>query len=295
MLNWDDLKYFTAVAEAGSTLGAAERLGVSQTTVARRIAALEQMLGLELFEKRRSGYRLTPTGETLFGRGRAVAEATDRFADAAASALRDVAGEVRITTFELYAAHLLGPVLRKLRRDHPNLRIAIDSSQQVRDLESGAADIALRTAESPVGRGLVGRRLCDDPWTLYASRAYVEEYGMPKGRKALAAHSFVGGGGEKLWPGYRRWLEANGLEDAVVLQHQSEAGLYAAVRDGFGLAVLPSLVADRDPELVRVLPPREDDRTGLWLLTHERLRNVPRIRLVLDFIARELKALARED
>ncbi|MCA1748320.1 MAG: LysR family transcriptional regulator [Parasphingopyxis sp.] len=294
MLNWDDLKYFAAVAEAQSTLGAAERLGVSQTTVARRIAALEAALGLELFERRSSGYRLTPTGEALLGKARAVEDTIGLFAAAASSEARGVVGDVRITTFELYATRLLAPVIRRLRQEHPGLRIDIDTSQDVRDLESGAADIALRNSRSPSGRGLVGRRIADDPWTVYAGRSYVEENGFPEDRKALARHSFIGGGGVKLWPAYSKWLAANALEDAVVLRHDSEAGLYAAVRSGLGLAVLPSFVADRDPELVRILPPRADDRIGLWLLTHERLRNVPRIRLVLDFIARELKALVRE-
>lgn len=295
MLNWDDLKYFTAVAESRSTLGAAQALGVSQTTVARRIAALEESLGLELFEKRPSGYRLTPTGEGLLDKARAVEDSVGLFAAAASSDLRDVAGEVRITTFELYATQLLAPVIRKLRQAQPNLRIEIDTSQEVRDLESGAADIALRNSRNPSGRGLVGRRIADDPWTVYAGRAYAEENGLPANIHALAQHSFIGGGGVRLWPAYRKWLAANALEGAVVLRHDSEAGLYAAVRSGLGLAVLPSFVADRDPELVRVLPPRADDEIGLWLLTHERLRNVPRIRLVLDFIARELKALARGD
>lgn len=295
MPDWDDVKYFAAVAEAGSTLGAAQALGVSQTTVARRIAALEAALDLELFERRRSGYRLTPTGEGLLGKAQAVAAAADGFADAAAAAHRDVAGEVRITTFELYASRLLAPILGKLRRSHPRLTIEIDTSQDVRDLESGAADIALRNSANPVGRGLVGRRIADDQWAVYASRAYVAEYGRPESIAEMAGHSFIGGGGVRLWPAYRKWLAANGLEQAVVMRHDSESGLYAAVRSGLGLAVLPSFVARRDPELVRIMPPREGDEAGLWLLTHERLRNVPRIRLTLDFIAGELKAMVREE
>lgn len=294
MLNWDDLKYFTAVAEAGSTLGAAQALGVSQTTVARRITALEEALGLELFERLSTGYRLTPTAEVLREHAEDVGDAARIFADAASSQHRDVSGDVRITTFELYGTHLLAPILRKLRLAHPAIRIEIETSPDIRDLGSGTADIALRNSERPTGRGVVGRRIADDPWTLFASRSYVEEFGRPGTIDALSRHSFVGGGGKRLWPGYRKWLVENGLEGAVSLQHDSEAGLYSAVRSGLGLAVLPSFVAGRDPDLVRIMPPRESDRSGLWLLTHERLRNVPRIRLVLDFIARELRALALE-
>src|SRR5262252_8987532 len=111
MLDWNDLKYFLAVAREGSTLAAARKLRTSQTTVARRIAALEQALALTLFEKRQAGYTLTPAGEGLLDRARKVESAANGLAEASAALTRDTSGSVRITTQEIFAITLLAPIL----------------------------------------------------------------------------------------------------------------------------------------------------------------------------------------
>ena len=114
MLDWNDLRYFIAVARHGSTLAAARTLGTSQTTVARRIAALEQALGIPLFEKRQAGYALTPAGEELLGKARKVEDSAEAFAEAASARIRDLTGNVRITSEEIYALSLISPLLRDL-------------------------------------------------------------------------------------------------------------------------------------------------------------------------------------
>src|SRR3546814_340976 len=160
------------------------------------------------------------------------------------------------------------------------------------DLASGAADIAIRSSTQPTGAGLVGRRIADNPWTLYCSRDYADRHGVPHSREQLAAHPFIGGGGS-VWEPYQAWLRQYRLEESVVMQYDSGSGLLAGVRSGMGLAILPPVLADREADLVRGIPPKSEDTTGLWLLTHERLRHVPRVRLVLDFRAAELAKLAR--
>ena len=291
-MDWNDLRYFLAVAETGSTLGAGKRLRVSQTTAARRIAALEEALDLVLFDRNRTGYTLTPIGEALLARARAVEIAAADFVEAADSQSRDVSGTVKLTTLDLYAETILPPILTRLYKEYPAIRIEIDASQEARDLASGAADIAIRNSKSPSGGGLIGRRIADDPWGLYCSRSYADAYGVPQSETALADHVFVGGGGGNFWPAYLEWLREHDLEGAVAMHHATATGILSAVRAGVGLAVMPSFFADRDPDLVRCLPARPEDENGLWLLTHERLRHVPRIRVVLDFLAKELKWLA---
>lgn len=291
MYDWNDLRAFIAVAESGSTQAAARSLRVSQTTVARRVAALEEALGLSLFERRQAGYALTPTGESLLPQASAVEGEATRFADAAAAELRNVSGTVRLTVMEIYAITILAPILRDLHDAHPAIHIELDTSDAVKDLSAGAADIALRATKEMKGGALVGRRLAPSPWTLYCSRDYAERHGTPRTRAELALHPFIGGGGS-VWPPYRNWLQRYGLEESVVMHHDSAAGLLVGVRSGMGLAVLPVLVADQEADLVRLLEPMADDSTSLWLMTHERLRNVPRIRAVLDFLAPRLKALA---
>ena len=294
MLDWNDLRYFLAVARDGSTLAAAKALRVSQTTVARRIAALEQALGFPVFEKRQAGYSLTPAGESLLEEAKRVEDSASAFTDAAAAHSRDVSGVVRITTEEIYSHGVLAPLLRELHERYPEILIELDNSQQVLDLGSGAADIALRSSSKEQPAGVVGRRLCVDDWTLYCSREYAARNGAPSSVEELKHHSIVGGGGGNLWIHYRAWLQSLGLEDQVAMHHASSSGLLSAVRSGFGIAVLPCIVADADPDLVRCIPPREDHGRILWLLTHERVRHTPRVRAVIDFLYERLSRHVRE-
>ncbi|HEY0629684.1 MAG TPA: LysR family transcriptional regulator [Sphingomicrobium sp.] len=288
MLDWNDLRYFLAVADHGSTLAAGRALRVSQTTVARRIAALEEALGLTLFEKRQAGYVLTPAGEGLVERAQSVEDAAHSFGEAAAALGRDSSGVVRITTQEIFANTLLAPMLRELHELHPQIIIEIDTQQELLDLGEGAADIALRSTASEQSAGVVGRSLCIDDWTLYCSREYAERHGVPRTRENLLRHAIIGGGGGKLWLHYEKWLRSLGLEGQVAMHHATSTGLLMAVRSGFGIAVLPCIVADGEPDLIRCIPPRDDHHRQMWLLTHERVRHTPRVRLVIDFLYERL-------
>lgn len=291
MLDWNDLRFLLATAETGSTLSAGRRLGVSQTTAARRLIALEEGLGLPLFERRPSGYRLTEQGAALLPLARAVAREALAFEEAASASRRDASGTVRLTVAEIYAITLLPPMLRDLNTLHPAIRIELDTSGALRDLGAGDADIAVRTVARPQGSGLVARRVQDDPWGVYCSRAYAAAHGRPRTRRDLAGHLMVGGGEGPVWSIYRRWLEDNGLTGQVAIQQDSSAGLLAAVRAGIGIAALPCVVADQEPDLLRCLPPDRSQGRALWLVTHERVRHAPRVRAVLDFLGDRLSRL----
>ena len=295
MLDWNDLRYFLAVAQHGSTLAAGRALRVSQTTVARRIAALEEAIGFPLFEKRQAGYSLTPAGEGLLDRARQVDIAATSFVEAAAAEKRDTSGTVRITTQEIFAVSLLAPMLRELHERHPEILIELDDSQDLRDLGEGEADIALRSAVGDRGAGVVGRRLCTDDWTLYCSRDYAAKHGVPRNRSQLKKHAFIGGGGPKLWRAYSAWLHDLGLDDRIIMHHASAMGMMSAIRSGLGIAVLPCIVADAESDLIQCVPPKDDHGRSMWLVTHERVRHTPRVRVVIDFlyekIARHIRQL----
>ena len=292
--DWNDLRYFLAVSRHGSTLAAARTLRVSQTTVARRIAALEEAVRLPLFDKRQAGYALTPAGDELVRVAAGVEEAAVRFGEASAARTRDLSGTVRITTDEIFAATLLPPILRELHELHPEIHIELDTSMAVRDLGAGEADIAMRgtTGEQPAG--LVGRPICVDDWTLYCSRDYADRKGVPTSQEELKRHTIIGGGGGNPWRHYKAWIEKLGLEDQVAVHQGSSTGLLAGVRSGFGIGVLPAIVGDSDPDLVRCFPPRDDHGRTFWLLTHERVRHTPRVRLVIDFLYDRLSSHVRE-
>jgi len=288
MMDWNDLRYFLAVADQGSTLAAGRALRVSQTTVARRISALEDSLGLLLFEKRQAGYTLTPAGEELVGRAKQVEVAAESFTEASAALVRDTSGVVRITTQEIFANTLLGPMLKELHELHPDIVIEIDTQQELLDLGAGEADIGLRSTASEAPAGIVGRNIGIDDWTLYCSREYADRHGVPRTRHDLKKHAIIGGGGGKLWLHYEAWLRSLGLEGQVAMHHATSTGLLSAVRSGFGIAVLPCMVADAEPDLIQCIPPRADHNRSMWLLTHERVRHTPRVRLVIDFLYERL-------
>ena len=288
MLDWNDLRYFLGVADHGSTLAAGRALRVSQTTVARRIAALEEAIGLRLFEKRQAGYTLTPAGEDLLERARQVDHAANAFVEPASAQARDVSGKVRITTQEIFAVTLLAPMLRELHERHPEIHIELDDSQEFRDLGEGEADIALRSAQGDLGAGIVGRRLGPDDWTLYCSRDYAAAHGVPTTRAELRKHAFIGGGGPKLWRAYSAWLHDLGLDDRIIMHHASAMGMMSAIRSGLGIAVLPAVIADAESDLIQCVPPKDDHGRSMWLVTHERVRHTPRVRAVIDFLYERL-------
>lgn len=294
MLDWNDLRYFIAVARHGSTLAAGRALGVSQTTVARRIAALEESLGFPLFDKRQAGYALTPAGEQLLPKAAKVEESASAFSEAAAAHSRDLSGTVKITTEEIYAVTLLAPLLPELRQLHPEIVIDLDTSQAIRDLGAGEADISLRsTSETSQPAGVVGRKLCVDDWTLYCSKDYAARHGAPRILDEIKGHPIIGGGGGNLWVHYQAWLQALGLEDQVAMHHATSGGLLSGVRSGFGIAVLPCVVADADPDLHRCIAPRTEHGRVLWLFTHDRVRHTPRVRAVIDFLYERLSRHVR--
>jgi DNA-binding transcriptional LysR family regulator len=216
-----------------------------------------------------------------------------RFAEAAGSRTRALAGTVRVTTEEVYAITLLTPMLRELHERYPEILIEMDTAQSVRDLGAGEADIALRSIVGDQPSGLVGRTICADDWALYCSCDYAARNGIPTSVKELKNHPFVGGGGGNLWRHYEAWLKALGLEDQVAVHHATSSGLLSGVRSGFGVAVLPCIGADADPDLIRCLPPRSDHGRVLWLLTHERVRHVPAVRAVIDYLYERLSSHVR--
>ncbi|RST32287.1 LysR family transcriptional regulator [Sphingomonas ginkgonis] len=293
-VDWNDWRAFLAVARNGSTLSAGRELRVSQTTVARRVAALEQALGLALFERRSAGYALTGAGTALVPAAEAVEQATGSAEEQARAQARDLSGTVRLTTQDLYAQQLVSPLLGALRERFPAIRIELETSSRLLDLGGGEADIGLREirAETRQPAGVVGRVVCPDEWTLYCSQAYAGRHGVPSRITELREHTILGGGCDDVEAMYDAWLARVGLLDRVGMRFGSSTAMLSAIRSSLGIAVLPCIVGDSDPELIRCVPPL-DYGSKLWLVTHERVRRSPAVRAVIDFLYERLLAHVR--
>jgi len=279
-LDWSGLRDFLELCRTGSLSAAARRLGVDRNTVARRVAALEETLGLLLFERGPQGWTRTAAGEELAGLAGRVEEdvlAVARHADARD---RAVEGTVRLTTAMHLAAWLLSPALPALRARHPGILLEIAADQRTFDLTRREADLALRMGR-PRDTGLVARRLSAVAYGFYAGRAY---QGAGRGQEVdLAADLFLGFDDTLANVPQERWLARLAPDRRVVFRSNSTAALLAATRTGLGVAVLPRYLADADPALVRLRGPEPVDHE-LWLLVHGDLRRAPRVRAVIEWV-----------
>ncbi|MEQ1781202.1 MAG: LysR family transcriptional regulator [Hyphomonadaceae bacterium] len=293
MFEWSDLRHYLAVARSGSTLSAAKILGCNQTTVARRIAALEEALGEKLFEKTAGGYRLTDVGSAMLQNAERVEAEVEGFSRLIAQRSRKLLGMIRITTNDVFADCLLTPWLREFTQRFPVVQVETIVTDRSLDLSRGEADIALRAAlpgGAAIGDDLVVRRLATGKWGVYVSKAYGREHGVPRDADALAGHPIIAGVGElaRFDPAFLKVARAKG---AVVRQASSSIlNIAGAIKSALGAGALPCVLGELDPELELCFLFDEADYE-LLLITREEMRNLPHVRAFNDFIASRTSAL----
>jgi DNA-binding transcriptional LysR family regulator len=287
MLDWDDLRFLLAVARDGSTAAAARTLAVNQSTVVRRVTTLEAGLGLRLFNRQRQGYRLTAEGQALIEQAARVEGAVLDFARRAAALDQALTGSLRVTTAEGMALNLVPRLLSEFHRRHPGLQVDLLIEDRYHDLGDGTADVALR-AGPPGDASLVGRKLADQAWAVYASRCYLEQFGMPNGPAGLERHRVVGFEGALAGTKAARWLQAMAPRSEITCRSNSILGLLFAAQSGSGLTLLPCLIGDSAADLLRVVDPEPGLTGGFWILTHPDRQKQPKVRAFLDFMAVEI-------
>ncbi|RYE86907.1 MAG: LysR family transcriptional regulator [Hyphomicrobiales bacterium] len=290
MLDWDDLKFVLAVARSGAALGASHDLKVNQTTVARRIARIEAVLGATLFEKHQSGYRLTDDGQRVAAAAEAIDHQVHDIESDLASRRRLVTGLVRFTCPETIASHMVAPWLGDFRRLHPEVRIEVINADAMLDLGKGEADVAMRMGAEPTGAGVVARRLPDRLWAPYCSRGYARERGMPKAPEDMREHALVGLEGAQARLPSSLWFEALVGPERIPLRCNSLSNVFHAVRAGLGIAMLPCSIGETQPELIRCLPPVPELNAQTWLIVRGELKSAPHVRAFVDFLAARLAA-----
>lgn len=290
MFDWNDLRYLLAIAREGSTLAAAKALGVSQPTVQRRLAALEERIGRKLVELHPTGYRLTELGKVLFPHAVDVERAVDAFQRQVMSAGEELTGTLRVTCPEGLASRLLAPMIEAFRDKHPELRIDLIMTDRRLDLAKGEAEVALRMHE-PGDDSFIARRIANSPWAIFASQSYIRRHGRPERPEDLDHHAIVEFAGELAGNHAGRWLRAVAPKAAIAVRGNSMLGVLAAVRSGSGLAPLPMLLGASEDGLVPVLTSIPDIDSKLYLVMHADLQHTPRVRAFCDFVIAEFARL----
>jgi DNA-binding transcriptional LysR family regulator len=288
MFDWNDLKYFLAVARHGSTLRASKALKVSQSTVHRRLDELETRIGHRLTTHAPSGYKLTELGADMVVYAAQVEEAVLAFERRLTTSQKNPEGSVRITCPEAVGIRLMASSLAATFNDQfPKLQLEFIISDKLLDLAKGEADLAIRGTE-PTDESLFGRKIADSHWAIYASRAYLERHGKPNDVSELNRHSIILFDVELGQHLSNQWLKAIAPNARVGARCNSINASVSAAKSGVGLAALPVIVGDGDINLMRVLGPLPELTTPFYLMMHRDLRHSPRVKSCFDFIVENL-------
>ncbi len=278
MINWDDARFFLALARRGSLRQAGLELGVDQATVGRRITLLEQQLGAKLFIRTPRHYRPSPLGEALLPQAEAMAQAALAMMRHGLG-LGELEGELCIATTDTLAQGFVLPAFTLLRQRHPGIRLKLLTAVSVSDIPNQEADLAIRSVRPEQG-DLVVKRLATIKMGLYASPDYLARRGTPRSGQALQEHDLL------LFPKElvaRHWLSLCGEplhEPNVVLQSNAQLVLMAAARQGLGIALLSTFLAEEDPALVRLLPDQHDP-IDIWMVLHPDVQKTGRMRALV--------------
>lgn len=290
--SWDLYRTFLAVLHERSLSGAARRLGLTQPTVARHVDALEAAVGADLFVRSQRGLAPTDLALDLQPHAQTLAATSAALLRTASGRAGEVRGTVRISASEVVGAELLPPILAGLRQRHPSLAFELVLSNQVDDLLSREADIAVRMVQ-PAQGALVARRLRPVMLGLHAHRRYLKRRGMPACFDDLFEHDLIGF--DRKTPAIRAVLARLPRFDRSVfaLRADSDLAQLAALRAGFGIGVCQVPIAQRHPELVRVLAADFAVELGQWVVMHEDLKTSLRCRLVFDALVEGLRMPAQ--
>jgi DNA-binding transcriptional LysR family regulator len=281
--DWNDLRGFLAVARIGRLTVAAKRIGIDHSTLSRRIAGLEEILRVKLFDRRSMGYTLTVAGELLL----AEAEKMESVAIGIRGRIDDprlgLAGSIRIGTPEGFGTYFLAPHISGLSTPHPELEIELVANPRVFSLSKREADIAVTMSRPEDGR-LHARKLSDYELGLYTSRAYLKAHGPILHQWDLPLHPFVGYIEDLLASPELDYLSLVSNAVKPTLKISNIITQMTATLGGVGLGVLPCFMARREPELVRLMPDDIRIVRSYWLVVHSDMRDLARVKAATTFI-----------
>jgi DNA-binding transcriptional LysR family regulator len=281
VFDWSDIRIFLAVAREGSTLKAGRSLGLNQTTVSRRIQALEHALGLSLFARGTRGYALTAQGSALLDCARGLEGAAGEVERRAARLARVTSDCIRVSAAPLVMNYWVAPLVAAFRDVEPEVTVDLDASEATVSLETGEADVAFRPADAITGDTLVARRLGSIPWGLYCAEPYAERKGVPRSIEDLTGHDVV-----FYTPAFAeriallRWLRDRLPPRSIVSTLNSVTVMAGALRSGSGIGPVPLIDGDMTPGLRLCFAPPELLHP-LWLVAGPEAYRQPQVRALM--------------
>jgi len=285
-MNWDNLRYVLMVANKGSIAAAARELSVNRTTVLRRINAFQENLNCRIFERTESGYILTPEAEKMLEAAQEVENTLfDMQRQIAGRELR-LEGVLRVTTTDTLMVSVIGPHLAEFHRKHPHIVVDMVMTNSILDLNRRDADIAIRPTKTPEAH-LVGRRLADIRFGVFAAESYLKSRGQLK----LSSHKWIGFDSSLLSTPPGRWFDSNVPAGNVCLRGDSFVAIKVAAENAMGLALLPHYLGEGSSLLQPLGASISELTTGLWLLTHPDLIRSARVHAFMDHFEQALSEI----
>ena len=279
-MNWDDMRFFLAIARANTLSGAARQLNVSQPTVSRRLSAMERQFGVKLFDPTSDGYVLSAAGADILETAQHVEEELNSIDRKIFGQDWRLSGNLRITCTEVMANQYLPPHLTKFLTQHPDIDLNIVCTFQHLSLSRREADVAIRVTNQPPDT-LIGRRLVKAAMAVYKARTNLID-------EAPVNWEWIGWQDEA----YNRAYITSPFPQARIRHRVDDLQtMHAMVRAGLGVAVLPSYMADPDPHIQRAIDqPISEIAPDIWVLTHPDVRRMARVRIFADFISKTIIA-----
>jgi DNA-binding transcriptional LysR family regulator len=293
--NWEDLKYFMALAKEKRLQRAAKLIKSNHTTVYRRINQFEEKFEVQLFERTPSGYYLTPAGEELYEKVQGLEERMDSVFNSLSGLETKLKGRILITTTPSIATTFLPKIIKKFQKLWPDLIVDLKVSNQFYNLSKREADIAIRPS-SDVPLHLIGRNLGKLNFGMYGSKGYLKEHGGADNLlKNLDKHTFLSldESFERLKS--KKWLDGKLNEDSRIYKVDDLTIMAKMCAEGIGLGLLPHYFKEIYKNIELVFEPKEFVGSDLWILTHENMSKVPKVKTCTDFLFDEISKIVLND
>ena len=287
-MDWDKLKIFHAVAEAGSFTSATVNLNLSQSAISRQIQSLEEDLKVKLFERHARGLTLTENGEYVFKTAHEVISKLKEVETSLSDQKNHPTGKITITTVRSFGTHWLTPRIQEFMQLHPEIEVELIFDDKELDLSTRQADIGI-FMRRPKQLNYIQKKLIDINYHIYGSTKYLERYGMPKSITDLNKHRFISFGKGTPSPVYNPdWALKIGMKEnkkrKSIMKVNSVMGLLLAVESGVGLAALPDYLSYQSKNIIKVLPKVEGPITEAHFVYPQSMKNVARVQAFRNFL-----------